>query len=89
MTICKKCLISGKVQGVFYRASSQQQAEKLALTGYAINLADGSVEILVCGAMKQVEEMCNWLWKGPGGAKVKDVVCEATKEIPPAFFTIA
>ena len=89
MPICKKCLVTGKVQGVFYRFSSQSMAKKLDITGYATNLADGRVELLVCGNDAKVEQFCNWLWTGPSGAKVVNVQCESVKEVSPDYFTTA
>ena len=89
MPICKKCLVTGQVQGVFYRASSQFQAEKLGITGYAINCSDGRVELLVCGEKENIERFSDWLWIGSNGSKVVDVHCESVKENPPAHFTTA
>ena len=89
MQTCKKCLVSGRVQGVFYRLSTQQQAQLLDVTGYAINLADGRVEVLGCGEAEKVEHLCEWLWTGPAGAEVTEVNCENVEEIPPAYFTTA
>ena len=89
MQICKKCLVSGRVQGVFYRASTQQQAQLLDVTGYAINLADVRVEVLACGEAENVEHLCEWLRTGPTGAEVTDVICEKAEETPPAYFTTA
>jgi acylphosphatase len=89
MSICKKCLVSGRVQGVFYRASAQQQAQKFDVTGYAINLADGRVEVFACGEVDKVEKLTGWLWTGPSGSEVNDVICELVEDIPPACFTTA
>ena len=89
MSICKKCFISGLVQGVFYRASSQSQAEKLGITGYAINLADGRVQVLACGENEKVGRFCDWLWTGSNGSRVANVQCESVKIIPPDYFTTA
>jgi acylphosphatase len=61
MIICKRCRIKGRVQGVFYRATTQEQAEKYDLTGYARNLPDGSVEVLACGEARSVQLLCEWL----------------------------
>jgi acylphosphatase len=73
MTICKQFFISGRVQGVWYRASSQEQARHLGVSGYARNLPDGNVEVLACGPEDKVDELENWLWQGPAGAQVADV----------------
>ena len=47
--MCKKCLVGGRVQGVFYRATAARRAQELGIHGYARNLADGRVEVLACG----------------------------------------
>lgn len=73
MQICKRCLISGRVQGVFYRASTAERARALGLTGYAKNLPDGRVEVLAWGEESAVKELCEWLWRGPPAAKVERV----------------
>jgi len=65
--------VKGKVQGVFFRASSQQQAIEYGLSGYARNLADGEVEVLVCGEENDVNRMLEWLNHGPPQAKVEEV----------------
>ena len=73
MKICKRCLVSGKVQGVFYRASTAEHAKRLGIVGYAKNLPDGHVEVLACGEDAPVKELMDWLWKGPPAAKVQSV----------------
>ena len=52
--IARRCLVAGRVQGVFYRASTRARAESLGVTGYARNLADGRVEVLACGEPQAV-----------------------------------
>lgn len=74
MTVCKHCLISGHVQGVFFRASTARRAVELELTGYAKNLPDGRVEVLACGKSAAVDALCDWLWDGPPTAQVSEVV---------------
>lgn len=81
---CRRCLISGRVQGVFYRASTQRRALELGLTGFARNLSNGWVEVYMCGEQQQLAEMKAWLWQGPDHANVEHVVCEA---IPEKTFT--
>jgi acylphosphatase len=73
MKVCRRCLVSGKVQGVFYRASTAERARALGVTGYAKNLPDGRVEVLACGEEEQVRELVDWLRQGPPAAKVQDV----------------
>lgn len=73
MIVCRHLLVSGKVQGVFYRDSTRQQAVQLGLTGYVKNLSNGQVEIEVCGDKSMLDELQQWLWKGPIMADVKDI----------------
>lgn len=74
--IARRCYVSGRVQGVCYRASARQRAELLGVTGYARNLADGRVEVLACGEATAVEALCAWLWDGPPAASVTQVLVE-------------
>ena len=71
--------ISGKVQGVYFRASSQQMAIEYSLSGYARNLADGDVEVLMSGDARNVDKMLEWLNHGPPTATVTEV---QSKEVP-------
>lgn len=87
-TMCERCIVSGKVQGVFFRASAKQQAEKFGLTGYAKNLADGHVEVLICGEPAAVGHMKAWLWQGPLHAHVADVKCTLVEMVPPLEFSV-
>jgi acylphosphatase len=66
-------LVSGKVQGVFYRASTRNEALRLGLNGYARNLADGRVEVVAAGRPEALYELEQWLWQGPPSARVDDV----------------
>ena len=66
-------LVSGKVQGVWYRASTRDQALRLGLRGQAGNLADGRVEVLVMGDADAIEPLANWLQQGPPLARVEAV----------------
>jgi acylphosphatase len=76
MLIIKRCLVTGRVQGVFFRASTQQQARRLGVNGYAKNLANGDVEVLAVGGAVEVEALVQWLWQGPPSAQVMRVVVE-------------
>jgi acylphosphatase len=71
--MCKKCLVSGRVQGVFYRATAARRAQELGLQGYARNLADGRVEIMACGEERAVQAFVSWLWIGSSACKVSAV----------------
>ena len=76
MPYCVKCLVKGRVQGVFYRTSTEQQAHQLQLSGHAYNLLNGDVEVVACGKEANVKQLQNWLKQGPEGALVDDVICE-------------
>jgi acylphosphatase len=69
-----RLFISGTVQGVSYRASTQEQARKRDLVGWVKNLEDGRVEALVQGTKDKVEELVAWCRRGPPAAKVEKVV---------------
>jgi acylphosphatase len=71
--ICKKCLVAGRVQGVYYRATAAQRARELALRGYARNLPDGRVEVLACGEEEAVSVFVKWLWIGSSASRVTAV----------------
>ena len=66
-------IISGRVQGVWYRASTKQKAEELGLTGWVKNTADGNVEAVFEGDETIVEEMIAWCRVGPLLARVAEV----------------
>jgi acylphosphatase len=70
-------IVSGKVQGVFFRASAAREATRLGLRGHAINLPDGRVEVLAIGPATAVEEMRRWLDRGPPAARVDGVHASA------------
>ena len=74
--VCFRCLMAGRVQGVFFRAAAREQAQRLGLTGYARNLSDGRVEVLVCGEPDVVGQLREWLRTGPPTAEVTGVACE-------------
>jgi acylphosphatase len=71
--IARRCYISGRVQGVFYRASTRQKAIELGCAGYAANLDDGRVEVLAVGEPHSVQSLLDWLWRGSPGSDVKFV----------------
>ena len=75
MTTMKRVhvIISGRVQGVFFRAYTREAATALKLTGWVRNLHDGSVEAVLEGEDKNVESMLEWCKKGPPHAVVKHV----------------
>lgn len=70
---CCRYLIAGRVQGVWYRASTEKKARSLGLRGYARNLDDGRVEVEACGEAAQLQRLLEWLWQGPDGARVEAI----------------
>ncbi len=83
---CRRCLVAGRVQGVWYRASTQRQAVALGITGHARNLPDGRVEVLACGDEDALRQLQDWLWQGPPAAEVTDVQCTPAAEAAPESF---
>lgn len=71
-------LVSGRVQGVFFRVGAQQKARELGLTGWAHNTIDGKVEIVCEGDKEHVEQFVAWCKEGTQPAKVER--CEITRE---------
>lgn len=71
-----RILVSGRVQGVCFRAATQQQAGKLSIKGFVRNLFDGQVEIVAEGAEDVLQKLIDWSRKGPLMAKVEKVVTE-------------
>ncbi|MEO6365424.1 MAG: acylphosphatase [Luteimonas sp.] len=82
-------IVTGKVQGVFFRASARDQARRLGLRGYAKNLPDGSVEVVAAGEATAVESLAAWLRHGPPMATVAEVrgshLVHPPVEMPPGF----
>ena len=75
MTTRVRMVITGRVQGVGFRASCARKARSLALVGSVRNLGDGSVEVVAEGDSKAVEEMTRWCQSGPQYAQVLNVQC--------------
>ena len=67
---CRHAYVSGKVQGVYFRQATQEQADALHLDGWVRNLADGRVEVLFEGEAEAVERLQQWLQQGPQQAEV-------------------
>ena len=70
MAAAARFLVSGKVQGVFFRASTRDQARRLGLRGHARNLPDGRVEVVAAGAAPAIDVLEQWLRQGPPQARV-------------------
>ncbi len=71
--------VSGRVQGVAFRAHARAQALALGIRGHAQNLADGRVEVLAVGDVEAIERLAEWLRHGPPSARVDAVHREAVK----------
>ena len=81
-------LVGGKVQGVFYRASTREQALALGLAGDAKNLPDGRVEVVAQGDAAALDALERWLWQGPSAARVDAVERTELPEQAPDGFRI-
>ncbi len=73
MPVCAEILVSGRVQGVYYRAFTQQAAQRLGLSGFCRNLPDGRVEVITEGDRDVIETLVEQLRVGPPRAHVEDV----------------
>lgn len=76
------------MQGVWYRATTCREAQRLELDGWAKNLSDGRVEVVAAGLHDAVAELCGWLWTGPPGATVESVIVEEWDEPVSAGFSV-
>ena len=65
--------ISGRVQGVCFRASARDEAKRIGVSGWVRNLSDGSVELFMQGPEEKVNRLLSWCYQGPAGASVTDV----------------
>jgi acylphosphatase len=72
--LVRRFLVTGKVQGVFFRHSARLEARRLNIRGLARNLADGSLEVLAFGSAPALDAMHEWLKQGPTQARVKRVL---------------
>ena len=88
MPVARRYTIKGRVQGVFFRASTRRVAESLGITGHAINLPDGDVEVLACGQPAALDQLGEWLQDGPAHARVDEVFARDIElEAPGSFRT--
>lgn len=74
--ICMHYYVSGRVQGVFFRAYTQSRATSLGVVGFVRNLSDGRVEVMAVGTALQLEAFSLWLQSGPPQARVEGVTQE-------------
>lgn len=80
--------VSGRVQGVYFRMSSQQKAIDFGLSGYAKNLSDGDVEVFLSGEQENVDKMLSWLKHGPEQAQVTQMKQKKVDWQDHSFFSI-
>jgi len=84
-----RCLVAGRVQGVYYRAATAEEAARLELDGWVKNLADGRVEVVAAGAPAAIAALTRWLWNGPPAARVDSVQVEEWTSSVPSGFAVA
>ena len=76
----RRFTVHGRVQGVFFRDSTRREAERLGISGHAINLPDGTVEVLAAGSADALDELERWLHQGPPMSRVTSVEKTAVDE---------
>jgi acylphosphatase len=76
-SVARRVRVSGRVQGVFFRAWTRDEARSVGVTGWVRNCSDGSVEALVEGDAAAVDELIELMHEGPAGARVDRVEVEA------------
>lgn len=81
-------LISGKVQGVFFRQSTQKKARQLSISGWVKNLTDGRVELMATGDDANIAAFCAWLKQGPRLASVDAVAIHDVETQPFVEFSV-
>ena len=86
MLVTRRLRIHGRVQGVFYRGWSREEALSLGLGGWVRNRRDGSVEMLLAGEEEQVAAMIERCRAGPPSARVERIDIEDSDETPPGGF---
>lgn len=87
--MCRQFRIVGRVQGVFFRDGTRSEAKRLGLAGYAKNLANGDVDVGLCGSAADMEEMIRWLKLGSPMAIVQHVTEEPVACSKPVGFITA
>ena len=87
--LCRRFLVSGKVQGVWFRESTRREAVKLNLSGRAVNLPDGRVEVVAAGRESDIDALAAWLQRGPPMARVDRVTEEFIEGEEYSGFTTA
>ena len=82
-------LVSGKVQGVWFRQSTMQLAQQLNISGYAKNLTDGTVEVFAVGTVLTLQQLTEFLMQGPAQARVDNLTVTTVSMAIPDDFTVA
>lgn len=85
---CYRFLVSGRVQGVYFRQSTAEQARQLGLSGWVRNLPDGRVEGLASGSKDALEALKVWLHRGPSVARVDDLQWLPEEALPEPGFEV-
>ena len=81
-----RCVVAGRVQGVYYRAATAERATALGIGGWVKNLPDGRGEVVADGPLEALTEFAAWLWQGPPAARVASVqVDEWTEAVADRF----
>ena len=80
--MCYHYWVSGRVQGVYFRAFTEKIAKGLGLCGWVKNLPDGRVEALACGNLEALDQFESALWQGPLRAKVEKVEKKEEQQMP-------
>ena len=88
MSVAKRVIVSGRVQGVFFRDSCRQEANRLGVSGSTQNLADGTVEVIVEGDEDAVEALIRWCKEGPSYAEVDSVDVSDTESTGRSGFKV-
>ena len=83
-----RCIVSGKVQGVFFRQSTLRMAQVLGVNGRVRNLSSGDVEVVACGDSADVEKLVQWLWQGPVTSEVSNVQVSVIEGVDYADFAV-
>ncbi|HSW15018.1 MAG TPA: acylphosphatase [Solimonas sp.] len=88
MRECYRFIVSGRVQGVFFRQSTLEQASRLGLDGWVRNLPDGRVEGVAAGEAQALQTLRRWLERGPPASRVEQVEWQASAGQPGAGFSV-
>jgi acylphosphatase len=83
-----RCVVAGRVQGVYYRAAAAERAASLELRGWVKNLPDGRVEAIAAGRIEALTEFASWLWQGSPAARVDSVQVEEWLGSLPEGFSV-